>query len=95
VAIDQQKQPTSLWVGVDVTFDLPASRLPWSLFNPHALCRVSEWIEARILLTTVDYRSLPDIDNSTKHGLTKVVYPLTDIHVFYTDYLVLYYYSYL
>ena len=47
------------------------------------------------LLTTVDYRSLPDIDNSTKHGLTKVVYPLTDIHVFYTDYLVLYYYSYL
>jgi len=44
---------------------------------------------------TVDYRSLPDIDNSTKHGLTKVVYPLTDIHVFYTDYLVLYYYSYL
>jgi len=47
------------------------------------------------MLTTVDYRSLPNIDNSTKHGLTKVVYPLTDIHVFYTDYLVLYYYSYL
>ena len=44
------------------------------------------------LLTTVDYRSLSDIDSSTKHGLTKVVYPLTDTRVFYTDYLVLYYY---
>jgi len=33
-------------------------RLPRSLFNPHALCRVSEWIEARICQKVIEYLSL-------------------------------------